>query len=131
MHDVKSGKLNDIVAGMVAEDERCHFVLSRGLVLAFTPQIGDTIKDGARFVWSRWKDDPSGVEDRIMRKSIVAGMRKVSGRVVIGGPTFRTGLAIKPGWGSSMLYWSWVSSSLLLGLVGRERERALEWVRLG
>jgi len=121
-------KLNDIIADMVASEERCSQVLSRGLVLAFTPQNGDGRRDGARFVWSRLDDHPSEIEDEIVKKAITEGMRKVARMVVINGPMFRTGLVIKVGWGSSKLEWQWVRSSLLMELTGRRRARALEWI---
>ena len=123
--------LNEIVAEMVASEEKCHRVLSRGLVLAFTPQNGIDVRDGARFVWSRLDDHPSEVEDKIVRKAVEKGMRLVESMIVTGGPTFRAPLTIRPGWGSSMLYWHWVSSSSLTSLKGKQRDRALEWIGLG
>lgn len=123
-------KLDDIVAEMVASDIRCSRVLGRGLVLGFTPQDGRGVKEGARFVWSRVNEHPSEVEDKIMRKSIEKGMRAVERLVVVGGPTFRTSLVIRKGWGSSMMYWKWVESSVVLMLKGKERERAMEWIKL-
>ena len=121
-------KLEDIVAEMFESNEKCGRVLSRGLALGFTPQAGDGVQDGARFVWSRRGDHPSEIEDGILQKAIVRGMKSVTRFVVTGGPTFRTGLVLLPGWGSSMLYWSWVGSGELLTLNGRKRERALEWI---
>ena len=128
MGDDKSVKLVDIVAEMVSSDVRCYRVLARGLAVAFTPQRGDMVQDGARFVWSRRGDHPSEVEDKILQKAIMSGMRAVTDRVVVGGPTFRTGLQIKPGWFSSMLYWSWVGTVALMQLQGKRRARAMEWL---
>lgn len=121
-------KLEDIVAEMVASESRCSRVLSRGLVLGFTPQEGQGNKDGARFVWSRVDCHPSDEEDRIMMREIEKGMRLVKSMVVVGGPSFRTALGIRKGWGSSMLYWSWISTAGLMGLQGRKRSRALSWI---
>jgi len=122
-------ELWEIVGGLIVSDAKAVRRLSRGLVLAFTPQPSDSYPGaGAKLTWSRRGAHPSEVEDKIVEVACKKSLRMGDKMALVGGPTFRTGLTIIKGWGSSQLTWRWVETRNVWNLPEPDRTRALQWI---
>ena len=126
----KEKSLKEIILMMVEVREKSYIKLTRGLILAYTPQpCDDHPGAGARFVWSRKAVHPSEQEDKIVRAAVDWSLKRIKDRVVVSGPSFRTGLVIRKGYGSSMLTWRWAETAVLWKLDERDRESAMRWLK--
>ena len=129
MTEKKKDTLKQMMYELLRSHERSNVVLSRGLVVAFTPQPCDPRPGaGARLVWSRKGNHPSEVEDGIMETAVTQALHDITDRVVVAGPAVRDSLMIRQGWGSTLMTWRWADTAVLLKLKGKEKMRAEEWL---